>query len=681
MPRPYRLTAANQKAIAKSRDPAGLAGRQQFADQTQEQKLRAIARFWYGDGHLYFREWIKENYRTHTGQPLRWDEPFFDGFISVMANPWLLRATVIKGAQMGFSEMLIALVAFCLVELRSSTMYCVDEKLKLMDIVAPRVQPAFDSIKPIQMLRLSSIKLRGRKDTDTKQRNVDVGGVPVYFAFAGRAGGATQGRQVSSSLSSVPIESYIIADEVEAFPPGALNILLERTSASTLPTCPLRCGSTPGAEGGVVDVEVKTSQYFFDWYVVCPHCQAGQFLSPKGNLFRPLEVEGKSDLQYFDTVGNPLDWFCTDASTLAKKIETSYLGCRHCAGELSQEAIGGGSYRCHHTGEALSEFTARVQKEAKPVSTGVALRLPRLASKLFKLQERLSRLAQARNISDRADSLQQGFGEVSSFGAGRIDKALLLDCIGRPLPVECTVPDLIVVGADQGLGHQITVVTYWYWGEGVDEREKWEKARCEVKWFGAAYRMEGIEELALEWKADFVGIDMNPEAYSAGQFAKKFRPDRTEDTGVSAIERARGKSVDRPQNYFTSAGIVFLFYQTALKGEEFRSSKREVQGEEYPAFALDRTFGLDSVLELVHSGRLHLPADWVYDPRDKESFLYQMLTSERTAKAQWVKGTEPDHAFHALNFAAITAVCWFDLPKPSPFVFTGVGHKQPSVYY
>jgi hypothetical protein len=680
MPSRNRLTATNHKALTKSRDPAGLTDRQLFADQTQQQKHRAITRFWYGDGHLYFQEWLANNYRTHTGQPLRWDEPFFSGFISLMGNPWLLRVTVIKGAQMGFSEMLIALVAFCLVELRSSTMYCVDKQLKLMDIVAPRVQPAFDNIEPIQLLRQASLKMRGRKDTDTKQRNVDVGGVPVYFAFAGIAGSATQGRQVSSSLSSVPIESYIIADEVEAFPPGALNILLERTSASTLPTCPLRCGSTPGAEGGVVDVEVKTSQHFFDWYVTCPHCEAGQFLSPKGNLFRPLQVEGKSDLQYFDAVGNPLDWFCTDSSSLAKKIETAYLGCRHCAKELSQEAIAQGIYRCHHTGETLAAFTDRTQKEKKPISDGVALRLPRLASKLFKLQERLSRLAQARNISDRADSLQQGFGEVSSFGAGRIDKPLLLECIGKPLPANCVSPDLIVVGADQGLGHQISVVTYWYWGEGKDEREKWDNARCEVKWFGSVFKMEGIEELASEWKADFVGIDMNPEAYSAGQFAKKFRPERA-NGGTMAIDRVRGKSIDRPLNYFNNTGIVFLFYQTALKGEEFKQSAREVQGEEYPAFALDRTFGLDTVLELVHAGRLHLPGDWVYDPRDKESFLYQMLTSERTAKAQWVEGNEPDHAMHALNFAAVAAICWSSLPKPTPFVFTGVGKKQPSVFY
>lgn len=682
MRRQQRLTATNHKSIAKSRDPAGLIARQSFSEQTQEQKQKAIDRFWYGDGHLYCQKWIAEHYRTHAGLPLRWDEPFFSGFVSAMANPWLLRVTVIKGAQMGFSEMLIALVAFCLVELRSSTIYCVDEKLKLMDIVAPRVQPAFDSIKPIQLLRQLSMKMRGRKDTDTKQRNVDVGGVPVYFAFAGRAGNGSQGRQVSSSLSSVPIESYTIADEVEAFPPGALNILLERTSASTLPTCPLRCGSTPGAEGGVVDVEVKTSKYFFDWYVTCPHCNVGQFLSPKGNLFKPLEVEGRSDLQYFDTVGNPLDWFCTDSSSLEKRIATAYLGCRHCTSELTKEVIARGYYRCHHTGEILSEFTEKTQQAKKPVRDGVALRLPRLASKLFNLQERLARLTQARNISDRADSLQQGFGEVSSFGAGRIDKSLLLECIGKPLPATCTVPDLIVVGADQGLGHQISVVTYWYWGEGKDEREKWETAHVEVKWFGSAYRMDGIEELAATWKADFVGIDMNPEAYSAGQFATKFRPER-ETKGTRAIEVSRGRNADRPQNHFEQAGIVFMFYQTALKGEEFRHSTRNVQGEDYPAFALDRTFGLDSVLEMVHSGRLHLPADWVYDPHDKESFLYQMLTSERTAKAQWIEGTEPDHAFHALNFAAMTAVCWPDLLKdaPSPFVFGGVGKPKPTPYY
>ncbi|NJK76370.1 MAG: hypothetical protein HC942_23205 [Microcoleus sp. SU_5_6] len=385
-------------------------------------------------------------------------------------------------------------------------------------------------------------------------------------------------------------------------------------------------------------------------------------------------------MQYFDATGNPLDWFYRDGSTLASKIETSYLGCSKCYEELSRSTIEGGAYRCQHSGEMLADFTDRVQKTRKPIVEGVALRLPRLASNLFKLQERLARLAQARNISDRADCLQQGFGEVSSFGAGRIDKSLLLECIGRPLPEGCGKPDLIVVGADQGLGHQITVVTYWYWGEGKTEREKWERARVEVKWFGFAYRMEGVESVAREWQADFVGIDMNPEAYSAGQLAKKFRPDR-ETESCKPIEAVRSSSVERSPDYFDKAGIAFLFYQTALKGEEVRNSTRKVQGEEYPAFALDRTFGMDSVLELVHSGRLHLPKDWVYDPRDKESFLYQMLTPERTAKAQWVEGNEPDHAFHALNFASVTAMCWFDLPRPTSFVFAGVGNKQSSAYY
>jgi hypothetical protein len=65
--------------------------------------------------------------------------------------------------------------------------------------------------------------------------------------------------------------------------------------------------------------------------------EAGHFLSPKGNLFKHLKLKGDSDLQYFDTVGNPLDWFLHrfELRVLKKELgRVSRVGTA--AGELSQ---------------------------------------------------------------------------------------------------------------------------------------------------------------------------------------------------------------------------------------------------------------------------------------------------------------------------------------------------------
>lgn len=712
-----RLTGANQKHLDENRQTTENEGRREFALRMELEKQKAVQRWWFEEGPEFFIAWVKEHYRTHKGTPLKWEEPFYLEFAWAIGNPWFVRVIAIKGAQMGWTEILIALCAFSLTVIRGSAMFCVDKKEKLLDIVPPRVQPSFDAIEPIQALRESSMKMLKRKDTDTKQRLTSVGGVSVYFAFAGKAGGSGQGRQVSSSLSSVPVEVLICADEVEDFPLGAINILRERTSASEMPTCPMRFGSTPGGEGGVVDVEVKNAKHSFEWWVICPSCNEGQFLQTKGSLFKPVVVEGSSDLRYFDAVGNPLEWFNRGGATTLERIASAYLGCKHCGEEITRKQIENGEYRCEHTGRGLREVGTEAMRTRVPVRENIAIRIPRLASRLFNLQERLAQLLEARSVADRADAMQQGFGEVTSFGGGKIDKGLLLSAIAKALPPGWKEPDFVCIGADQGLGQHWAVVQHWHLGEGEDYPTRWRNASVFIPWAGPVHKFAGLIELAQTWGTDFIGIDMNPEAAAAGEFAQKYKPDRLvvpagskpeilepetpvefvhptgkkrranrEPSPQSAISLPRSREarekIEDNSAYFDTAGIVFLFYQTELKGEQVRRTEREVQGEKIPSIALDRTFGLDSVCDIVHQRRLYLPQGWEYNSRDRDSFLFQMLTSERGADARWreIPGA-PDHFFHAMGFGAAAAYTWMFEPQPGGFAFSSVRKKKEEAYY
>lgn len=639
-----------------------------FADRTKEQRQDAIAQWWYKQGSQYALDWIRDNYRTHDGKPLSWDEPYFQGYMRLMCCPWVQRLFVIKGAQMGYSESMVAVTAFLLAVIRARVFTCVEIKEKLSDLVAPRFQRSFDAIALIQELRKESKDAGGRKDTEMKTRALEVGGIAVYFGYAGRKGASSGSgnREVTSSLSSVPADA-IFGDEVESFPPAAIGILEERTSASELPTCPMRFGSTPGGEGGILDIQTKTSERFFDWSVTCPHCGHQQILDPFGNLFRPVEQEilGRIEVRYVDGAGMPLDWYCRDRTSIESRVNTHYVGCRACGDELTQEAILAGEYICRHTGESLHDFTARLEKAIAPPDGHIAIRMPRIASRRFNPVQRLRKLIT--DEGSRADAFQQGYGVVVSFGGGRIDRNKIIEAIGRPLPSDCVSPDLITVGVDQGVESHFAVVSRWFFDleaaglrsrlrgdDKITMEDKWVTARKELAWHGQISGLSGIIELVTRWRADFLGFDVNPETEMSKTIVQSY-PATRDRLNYRVRDRDFREANKSKPDYFQRYGVAIAFNQVRLKMENFNRREKIVQGEPMVVYSLDRTVGLDAVRDRIYRGLLHLPDEMSTNPKDKSSYIYQHLTSERektAAEARWIEPSgEPDHFHHAECFS------------------------------
>ena len=489
-----RLSANNKKALDQGTAGAVLLSRRSFADYMEREREVAIKN-WYDRGGEWFVEWLKNDHRTQGGGKLHWREPFQEEFCLLMGNPWMENVLIEKSAQMGYTEILIALSGFGAAKLRIPIGFGFEQQSKMNDIV-PRLQQAFDFVEPIQKIRNLYKTATGRKDTDSKIRKLTIGGIDLTFFYASTSGtkksksaskdgrAASSERQAASGLSSFTCY-MLIADEIELWPDGVIEVAQKRMQASYLPTKPFRGGSTPGHEGGTLDAQMRSCRYLFQWYFSCPHCKTNQFLDFFGNMLKPVQVEedGIAEIMYVDMTGKPIDWFCRDASTPESKVDTAYIGCQCCEKEVTPEDMTGGAFLCTHTGKALRDVCDQTVEDQEAIYDKIGLRLPRLASFLFRPGENMKKLVDSRNP---ADELQQRFGKCISIGMGKINLSRIMSCVGLPLPpeLEARKPDYITMGVDQGVAHNWGIIQEWYLPDGKVPGVRWKEAHKKTIWFG-----------------------------------------------------------------------------------------------------------------------------------------------------------------------------------------------------
>jgi len=667
-----RLKDSVYKDLSALQDPLGMERRRLFAEDMAIARQANIDR-WYREGGDYFLEWVEKYYRRWTGEALVWDEPFQKPAYLLRGNPWIELTMEEKGGQVGFSEAMIAICAFVASEIRISVAYGFEQEGKKRDMVGPRIQPAFSNIEPIQRLGKLYREYLKREDTDLKDRKITVAGVPITFFHAKTTTTAnSRDRQAPPSMTS--FEAWVIViDEVEDCPSGTIDIARERQSASTLLTKPIRTGSTPGAEGGIVDGQVKNAKYLFQWWVTCPHCQTNQFIHPFGSLLKPiwiLQDDGSQEEQFIDITGRPMDWFShstqlpyTQLESIEerdRKIETAYIGCIHCGEELTWDSRAAGQFAHNPEPQSraclspkepliLEPFLKQVTAAQKPVRDWVALRLPRLGSLKFSAPERVRNLVYSKNP---ADTIQQGLGVAVSVGMGKINYQRLLRCVGLPLPDWCKDrdPDLIVRGIDQSPGGHWFMDQEWYFPPHEPNKDmRYMEAHVRVTNFGRMAGFEDLDQAIATYNIDLIGCDMEPEQTAAASQAKARSP----------------KKVKK--------GKFYAFDQMSLKGEPWKEAIRMIQKKKVSIWVLDRTWGLDQVRDRVNRTLLHLPAHLVYDPKDPENLLYHFLTSERQ-NGKWVEPDgEPDHLFHCANFASAAVHLFLFGRKSGGFSFPSSG--------
>lgn len=694
----------------------GTSQRDRFSVERSASRRSAIKR-WFREGGQYFVEWSESYYRRPPdGIPITWNEPYLKPFYLAFGNPWLEYLICQKPAQVYFSESLVNLCAFALT-IGVPVGFGFERESKLRDMVGPRIQTAFDFVEPIRELKRRRQELTGRADTDLKSRVMTVGGVTATFFYAStskKAGGSE--RQASSSISSWP--GYVmLCDEIELWPEGVIDVAKSRQlsfNPPDYPTRPFRAGSTPGHEGGVTDREVKSADCFFQWRVICPHCGEPQLLDVFGNFLRP-EPSDDGD-RYLTTMGRPIDWFAHDHSSSRARQETAYVGCRYCGGELDWETRAAGEYWCTYTNQPMLPLLDRLCRDRTPIRRA-AIEITPLSSSRFSAPEAILSLLRSRNPSD---TIQQMLGKSVSIGSGKIQLPTVQAAIARPLPAWDAVDrHLVVIGADQGREGHWSVVTRWHLPIAADHETAWRDAFVEIL---ESKRLHGFAELEA-WRrqhaADLVGIDNEPEVTLAADYARQrsedFRHSQSSDryrplsdgsyrvaitqlhpdlvsllarhgwnlvanddssyrlcptpssepikSMARSLKRSFGLTfLDAVKNH--TGRSIYLFDQVALRGEPFRRTTRNVQGDEVPVWAIDRTYALDAVRDRLSRGLLSLPDGQTYNPNDPENLILHLISSDRQSDGRWVESPgQPDHYFHALCFAEMAVLCSAHEPK------------------
>ncbi len=639
--------------------------REAFVAKKNVEKELAISK-WYQEGGDVFLEWVKEHYRMYTGDSLRWDEPFLEEFYLLLGTPWVERLIISKPSQVGYTEALIAFTAFFLAYLRLPIGFGFEEDKKLNDIVGSRIQLAFDHCEPIKLLSSSLRTFTGRSDIDQK-RSITVSGVKASFFYARTKSKSSEeqaARQAASSYSSWSA-CGIVADEIELWPAKVLSIVKRRMDRSPLLTKLFRCGSTPGAEGGIVDGEVRNSKYRFEWHFNCSECGKAQVLDPFGNFLRCTSItdNGIEKKVFADPIGRPISWFHSDRDN---PIESAFIGCKHCEQAVDRDSISAGEFICVNNHIALRDFCHQLTIDKQVEHESVALLLPRLASLLFNPIEWIREQITSTSPSD---GFQQGLGKPFSLGGGKIEPSHLQKCVGISLPDEFKVkPDLIIVGLDQGRHSSYAVKQEWHFADFPDKDAKWKYAFKKITWWGEVNGFEWLEDFVKEHNVDLICADNEPEYNMATAYALKHPP-----------HAYNSKSAPK--------GQVFLGDQGELKGLGFRRTIRKIkdmgdgkeryrgreltQEKDVVVYLIDRTFGLDSVRDRIFRSLQSFPADTSYNSGDKGNFLYHYTTSDRIHRQssrnvddiQWVKPSGlPDHYFHADSFGEV--LCLASLYEP-----------------
>lgn len=639
--------SALQRAVQDGRTRNSDLGRKAYMKSVSEGREQRVKE-WYSQGGVLAQEWIAEHHRLPTGEPLRWDDPWISPLYQALGHPWFERIWVEKAAQMGYTEALVGLTAFYTAYLRLKTGVGFETQQKQYVMVGSRFQKSFDHIQPIQDWNQAQAQAMKRPDTDSK-KIISVGGVDIIFFHASVSGGSDSTYQTPSGLRSHPMDAGN-GDEVSAWSDGMEDVLARRMEASTLPTKPMRLGSTPSYEGSTFDNQIQQAPYLFQFYCHCPTCEEGQFLDPFGNLLKKqviINESGVPEERYVSRSGRPIDWYYRDEM---QKVETAYIGCAHCGEELTTEAIAqGGFYDFHAShrsdpwlrkpGISLFDLMAQSVEEQKIIPT-IAIRMPKLASKNGGAAPRLIRAL----IDSRkpADTIQQLLGKPISLGLGKIHLPSVLACVGRALPDPEAKPTIVTAGVDQGTYAHWLIVCEWYLADSPDRETQWLDGFCRVVYWGQIDTIEELDNYVKRYKINAIGIDQEPNYATASEYA---------------VEHA-------PKGRFNTEqlGQVYLFDQLPLKGRQFQrevvgvkaTDKKSKKTRQYKAvrYKIDRTYGLDEIRDRIYREKISLPAEMSYEAKDPGNLIHHYTTSARSPDGKWEEGSEPDHGFHAHCFAS-----------------------------
>lgn len=567
------------------------------------------------------------NYRGDRLEVLPWHEHYAK-FIADLRIP----ETLVSGSsQIGKTVWHTNLFVFLLVKKKLNLIWTYAGLTTLNQLVPQQFRPLIRNYLDSQNLALpkqgketNALYQYGEANASFKHVGVNV--------HSGSGLAAARGANVGESGDIAFLE------ERSQYPVGSEDPIRSRLNNSQIETKPVRQLGTPGAGLGI-ESEMEKAEYLFHPFAVCPHCQSEVELHPKGCLLKSFDrvlPNGEVKPGYLSATGKPAivngvaQWYHYDSD---RPIESAYIACPHCLGELDNGTRKNAYFKCVRSGQLLSDF----------LNTTVGDRYKQGRYKAGFWISPLLRITEYNLASDiigggvdtenPANWCQQSLGLPSEAGETSVTLEMIRNAIAAPKP---TYPhSFTVAGIDQGRhSHYLAIFDVYLppaW-QYMNFRELRDQLIKVVRFGGSIYVGELIDRL-VQYNVDLTIIDNEPNISEAARLA-----------------------ADCPQK-------IELANQVTGQLKEYKQVEVHDGGDVFPCWSMRsdkyQRLILDSFLMAASDGfsLYRLPDDWLsWFAKRSESSPIRHLTSPSydPSLGKWVRARDHnDDLWFAFHFAEL----------------------------
>lgn len=374
--------------------------------------------------------------------------------------------TIMKGAQLGLTEVAINLAFFTVDVKKRDVLYVLPTALNASDFAKSRFNTAL----------LNSPHLNGLF-TDTNTIGLkQAGGVNLYI----------RGSRGDSNLKSIPV-SVLILDEMDEMDQKQIWLAFERLSGQ-IEKSVLSLSTPKVPKTGIHKLYLQGTQEHF--FFKCPRCgRKTEFVFPDC-----LEICG-------DDITDP-------------DVKLSFLKCKECKKRIEQEE------KSEFLKDGFWQATAQVSEDHRSFNINQLYSYTVTASDLA--------IAHFRGLGDEAAMVEyhnskQGLPYIPE--EGQITDEDIDNAIGNYVKSD-QYPTLgtercIVMGIDQGKRNNVIIVEYMIRGGGGDINAA---AFAKVLWEG---EVDGndfslMDHLMWDWQVKCCVLDADPQINDARRFARRF---------------------------------------------------------------------------------------------------------------------------------------------------------------
>ena len=178
--------------------------------------------------------------------------PYTSEILNAFDEPNVKQITLIKGSQVGITELSVQMLGFAIDRKPGTTMFVYPTRDTAAEMNRDRVTPTLAAMPPIRDAQLKETRKEG------SMRVVRYRTMSVFYRGAG----------TDRQLESLPCR-YVFGDEIDRCPPGTVHLVRQRLK--TFPDGKLVVLGKPGLEGVGIDAEWQASDQR-RYHVPCPLC-------------------------------------------------------------------------------------------------------------------------------------------------------------------------------------------------------------------------------------------------------------------------------------------------------------------------------------------------------------------------------------------------------------------------